>query len=116
MLVELDVINLCKAIALTEQFEGSLNHNWNTINIWWKRFARDKRYKVYYGCTRNNGTGIWYIGDPDRYGQKVLVERDGNTWYARFANDANIYQKKPCYRVEWFNGGIVSEWQNEVII
>ena len=119
MTTEFDVINLCKALHYTEVAEGNTICKWDSINVRWKDMVSDRRYKAYYSCATDNGSGIWYIGDPDRNGRRVLVERFGyeNIWFARFASEVDMYQKRPCYKVEFFDDGdIVSEWQDEVLI
>lgn len=117
MIIETDIVNLVSALIITERKESYLFYQkWNTMNIWYKLLARDKRYKIYHGCIRDNGSGIWFIGDPDRNGRKVYVQRDNDIWYARFVNN-DLYQRKPCWKVERLKGGAFkSEWQDEVRI
>lgn len=119
MISEIDVVNLCEALYYTEIYEGTTHNKREAINEHWKGTTSDHRYKIYSGNVRENGSGIWYIGDPNRHGFCVIVERFtyDNVYFARFASETNIFQKLPCYKVEFVdNSCIINEWQNEVLI
>lgn len=89
------------------------NITWDNINNHYKKCASDRRYKVWFGNCTNDGSGIWFIGDPDRNGIKFLLQHIGENTYFRSVTDNDIYQNKPCYKV--VNGYMV-EYQNEVCI
>lgn len=100
-----DLAALCRAIKCCELDK---NLSWENLNRHYHDLCHDRRYKAYFGSIRNDNSGIYFIGDPDRNGQRVYMEREGDTFYVRFAADCD-YSKIRADKVVISPSGVIVE-------
>ena len=118
MFCDSDVAVAASAILVAKREK---RFTWERINELYHGYGADRRRKVWFGCCTNSGSGIWYLGDPDRNGEQFVVEVRGSKIYARMVRN-DLYSKKPCWAIELipddvqFKYGFVFEWQNDVLI
>lgn len=102
MICNSDLVDVCKALFLCEQLHGNVD-NWDNLNKCWHNICRDRRYNLYYGNNRDNGDGLWWIGEPyKRNSRMVYVKRAGRelVYKVRF-NDSSVFYARPCWTVDF---------------
>lgn len=118
MFCDSDVAVAASAILVSKHEK---KFTWERINELYHGYGADRRRKVWFGCCTNDGSGIWYLGDPTRNGEQFVVEVHENKAYARMVH-GDLYSKKPCWVIELipddvqFKYGFVFEWQSDVLI
>jgi hypothetical protein len=107
------IIEAAIAIAEAKKHTASpFTPTWYEVNEQFQMHTSDRRYKVWFSACRNDCSGFWRVGKHE-----FMLEFMNGYVYVRPMNDADVYQKKPCYELRpCGNGAYGVHWQSEVLI